>query len=92
MLTRAQAWYDAFASNSSLLRPIILTIFQAKNVLVQNIKMLNSPEWFNLVNEGQNVTYSGITINAASTSSHGPSNTDGWGRFQLRLFIPLHGY
>ncbi|KAJ7366378.1 glycoside hydrolase family 28 protein [Mycena albidolilacea] len=76
--TNIVAWYDAFASNSSLLRPIILTIFQAKNVLVQNIKMLNSPEWFNLVNEGQNVTYSGITINAASTSSHGPSNTDGW--------------
>ncbi|KAJ7037716.1 glycoside hydrolase family 28 protein [Mycena alexandri] len=73
-----QAWYDAFASNSSLLRPITMTLFQATNVLVQNIKMLNSPEWFNLVNEGKNVTYSNITINAASTSSHGASNTDGW--------------
>ncbi|KAJ7727378.1 pectin lyase fold/virulence factor [Mycena metata] len=73
-----QAWYDAFASNSSLLRPITLTLFQATNVVVQNIKMLNSPEWFNLVNEGKNVTYSNITINAASTSSHGASNTDGW--------------
>ncbi|KAJ7163009.1 glycoside hydrolase family 28 protein [Mycena filopes] len=73
-----QAWYDAFASNSSLLRPITMTIFQATNVLVQNIKMINSPEWFNLVNEGKNVTYSGITLNAASTSSHGAANTDGW--------------
>lgn len=37
------------ASNSSLLRPIILTIFQAQDVLVKNINMINSPEWFNLV-------------------------------------------
>ncbi|KAJ7118780.1 pectin lyase fold/virulence factor [Mycena epipterygia] len=73
-----QAWYDAFASNSSLLRPITMTLFQATNVLVQNIKMINSPEWFNLVNEGKNVTFDNIHINAVSTSSHGPSNTDGW--------------
>ncbi|KAJ6544085.1 glycoside hydrolase family 28 protein [Mycena capillaripes] len=73
-----QLWYDTFASNSSLLRPIIMTIFQGTNVLVQNIKMLNSPEWFNLVNEGKNVTFSGMTLTAASTSSHGAANTDGW--------------
>jgi galacturan 1,4-alpha-galacturonidase len=73
-----QAWYDAFASNSSLLRPITMTLFQATNVLVQNIKMINSPEWFNFVNEGKNVTFSGVNLNAASTSSNGASNTDGW--------------
>jgi len=73
-----QAWYDAFASNSSLLRPITMTLFQATNVLVQNINMINSPEWFNLVNEGKNVTFDNIHLNAVSTSSHGPSNTDGW--------------
>ncbi|KAF7357457.1 Protein kinase domain-containing protein [Mycena sanguinolenta] len=73
-----QAWYDAFASNSSLLRPVTLTLFQATNVLVQDIFMINSPEWFNFVNEGKNVTFNNVTFNAASTSSHGASNTDGW--------------
>jgi len=73
-----QPWYDAFASNSSLLRPITLTIFQARNVLVENINMVNGPEWHNLVNEGQNVVYNNININAVSNSSHGPANTDGW--------------
>ncbi|KAJ6480087.1 pectin lyase fold/virulence factor [Mycena vulgaris] len=57
-----QLWYDTFASNSSLLRPIILTVFQGTNVLVQNIKMLNSPEWFNLVNEGKNANTDGWDI------------------------------
>ncbi|KAK7035766.1 putative exopolygalacturonase X [Favolaschia claudopus] len=73
-----QDWWDAFASNSSLLRPIILTIFQASDVLVKDIAMINSPEWFNLVNEGKNVTYDNIHIDAVSTSDHKASNTDGW--------------
>ncbi|KAJ6606415.1 glycoside hydrolase family 28 protein [Mycena vulgaris] len=77
-----QDWYDAFASNSSLLRPIILTLFQATNVLVKDIKMINSPEWFNLVNEGKNVTYDNITIDASSSSSHRPVNTDGWDTYR----------
>ncbi|KAL5483251.1 hypothetical protein ACEPAI_8481 [Sanghuangporus weigelae] len=73
-----QVWYDAFRSNSSLLRPIILTIFNGTNVLVENIKMINSPEWFNLAHSSVNVTYSNINITAVSTSSAKIANTDGW--------------
>lgn len=43
------------AKNSSLGRPIILTIFQATDVTVENIRMINSPEWFNLVRKILNV-------------------------------------
>ncbi|PPQ67956.1 hypothetical protein CVT26_005836 [Gymnopilus dilepis] len=73
-----QLWWDTFASNSSLLRPITLTIFQAKTVRVENIRMINSPEWHNLVNEGQDVVFNKINISSLSTSSHGAANTDGW--------------
>ncbi|KAG9221252.1 hypothetical protein CCMSSC00406_0008913 [Pleurotus cornucopiae] len=73
-----QIWYDTFASNSSLLRPIVLTLFQATDVVVENINMINGPEWFNLVNEGKNIVYSNLHIDARSTSSHKISNTDGW--------------
>ncbi|KAJ7444125.1 pectin lyase fold/virulence factor [Mycena galericulata] len=66
------------AANASLLRPITLTLFQATDVLVQDITMLNSPEWFNFVNEGKNVTFANVSLRAASTSANGPSNTDGW--------------
>lgn len=37
------------ASNKTLLRPITLTVFQAENVLINNIHMINGPEWHNLV-------------------------------------------
>ncbi|KAJ7872121.1 pectin lyase fold/virulence factor [Mycena olivaceomarginata] len=47
-----------------------------------NIKMINSPNWFNLVNEGKNVTYSDITITATSTSSNSAGNTDGWDTYR----------
>ncbi|KAF5354908.1 hypothetical protein D9756_005522 [Leucocoprinus leucothites] len=73
-----QAWYDAFASNSTLLRPIVLTIFQASNVLVEDITYVNGPEWHNLVNEANGVVFNNIRINAGSTSSHTAKNTDGW--------------
>ncbi|KAG6920040.1 hypothetical protein DXG01_010108 [Tephrocybe rancida] len=73
-----QAWYDAFATNSTLLRPIILTIHQATDVVVENITMINGPEWHNLINESKNVLYQNITIKAVSTSTHPIANTDGW--------------
>ncbi|KAF8911408.1 glycoside hydrolase family 28 protein [Mucidula mucida] len=69
-----QAWYDAFEANSSLPRPIILTIYQGNHVLVENIEMIDSPEWFNLIYESNDVRYNNMTITAA-TDTH---NTDGW--------------
>ncbi|KNZ73955.1 putative exopolygalacturonase B [Termitomyces sp. J132] len=73
-----QAWYDALSANSTLLRPIILTVSQANGAVVENITMINSPEWHNLIIESENVLYQNVTINAASTSSNRPANTDGW--------------
>uniref|UniRef100_A0A0W0FB86 galacturonan 1,4-alpha-galacturonidase n=1 Tax=Moniliophthora roreri TaxID=221103 RepID=A0A0W0FB86_MONRR len=77
-----QAWYDRLASNSTLQRPISLTIFQGTNVVIEDITMINSPEWFNLVNESRNVTYSNITIHTESTSGNPPRNTDGWDTYR----------
>ncbi|KAI0261285.1 pectin lyase fold/virulence factor [Gloeopeniophorella convolvens] len=73
-----QAWYDGFAKNSSLVRPIILTVFEGDNVAIQNIKLLNSPEWNNLVHQSRNVVYANIHINSQSTSENNAANTDGW--------------
>jgi len=37
------------AANASLVRPILLTVYQGNNITVENIAMLNSPNWVNLV-------------------------------------------
>ncbi|KAG6813759.1 hypothetical protein H0H92_007711 [Tricholoma furcatifolium] len=73
-----QAWWDAFATNSSLLRPILLTIDQAEGLVVENIHMINSPEWHNLINESKDVIYRNMTLNSISASSNAAANTDGW--------------
>ncbi|EGN92764.1 glycoside hydrolase family 28 protein [Serpula lacrymans var. lacrymans S7.3] len=73
-----QVWYDAFASNDTLLRPILLTIYQATNVAIEGINMINGPEWINFVNEGQGILYDGVNISAVSTSENPAKNTDGW--------------
>ncbi|TFY74908.1 hypothetical protein EWM64_g9105 [Hericium alpestre] len=44
-----QAWWDALPSNSTLQRPIILTVFEGTDVTVRHINEVNSPFWFNLV-------------------------------------------
>ncbi|KAF9243220.1 glycoside hydrolase family 28 protein [Melanogaster broomeanus] len=77
-----QVWYDAFATNATLLRPILLTLYQAKNVVIEDITMINGPEWINFVNEGQNILYNRITINATSNSSNPAKNTDGWDTYR----------
>ncbi|TDL23426.1 glycoside hydrolase family 28 protein [Rickenella mellea] len=73
-----QAWYDAFKKNGSLLRPILLTVYKAKTVVIENIKMVNPPEWFNFVNEGTDITYNNLNLSAVSTNSNPAKNTDGW--------------
>lgn len=35
--------------NATLLRPVTFTIFQGTNITIQNITMINSPNWFNFV-------------------------------------------
>ncbi|KAI0067607.1 glycoside hydrolase family 28 protein [Artomyces pyxidatus] len=73
-----QAWYDAFAQNSSLIRPITLTVFNGQHITVRDITQINSPEWFNFVYGSNNVLYDNLHINAVSTSNNTIKNTDGW--------------
>ncbi|KZV67880.1 glycoside hydrolase family 28 protein [Peniophora sp. CONT] len=77
-----QAWYDKFASNSSLVRPILLTVFGSKNLTVKDVTLLNSPEWVNLVWQSSDVVYDNVNISARSTSSKDAKNTDGWDIYQ----------
>ncbi|KAG1852324.1 pectin lyase fold/virulence factor [Suillus tomentosus] len=56
------------ANNSTFLRPILLTIYQATDVAIKNITMINSPEWFNFVS----------ISDVLSTSKNLAQDTDGW--------------
>ncbi len=49
-----------------------------ENDIFEDITMLNSPEWFNFVNEGKHVSYNNIRISATTSSVNRIANTDGW--------------
>ncbi|ORY60577.1 glycoside hydrolase family 28 protein [Pseudomassariella vexata] len=62
-----QAWYDQFAAEPTLLRPITLVL-----------DGLQGGSWFNLIANSSDILVSDVTINVGSTSSNPAKNTDGW--------------
>ncbi|KAH9941722.1 pectin lyase-like protein [Epithele typhae] len=81
-----QVWWDtlnntgnsgtAGGSSTTFARPIPLTVGNATNVVVENIREIGSPFWF--VYQSNNVTYKNINIRAVSFSSSPTANSDGW--------------
>ncbi|KAI0631224.1 pectin lyase-like protein [Trametes polyzona] len=83
-----QVWWDTFnnthnagtagGSSTTFARPIPLTVGNATNVVVENIRQIGSPFWNNFVYQSTNVTYKGISIRSQSYSSSPTANSDGW--------------
>ncbi|KAH8908026.1 polygalacturonase [Coniochaeta sp. PMI_546] len=73
-----QPWYDAFAANASLQRPILLVLDGLSGGSVTGLKMRNSPNWFNLIANSSDIIVSDLDIKVGSTSKNPAKNTDGW--------------
>ncbi|TVY82545.1 putative exopolygalacturonase X [Lachnellula suecica] len=66
-------WYSAGETG-----PIPWTIYNAKNVLVENIKQVQSPFWNNFVYQSSNVTFNNINLHSIQSDGSQAQNTDGW--------------
>ncbi|KAH6612125.1 pectin lyase fold/virulence factor [Boeremia exigua] len=66
-------WYNAGKTG-----PIPWVIYNAQNVLVENIKQTQSPFWHNLVYGSHNVTFNNINLHSIQSSGKQAQNTDGW--------------
>jgi galacturan 1,4-alpha-galacturonidase len=66
-------WYAAGTTG-----PIPWVIYNAKNVLVENINMVQSPFWHNFIYQSSNVTFNNINLNSIQTDGSQAQNTDGW--------------
>ncbi|WP_368859234.1 glycosyl hydrolase family 28 protein, partial [Vibrio parahaemolyticus] len=65
-----QPWYDAFAANASLQRPILLVLDGLSGGFVTGLKMRNSPNWFNLIANSSDIIVSDLDIKVGSTSKN----------------------
>jgi galacturan 1,4-alpha-galacturonidase len=73
-----QAWYDLYAKNPLILRPILFVIYGARGGSAKNLNLVNSPQWFNFIANSSNFVYDGLHIAGKSISSNVAKNTDGW--------------
>jgi polygalacturonase len=75
---QGQAWWDAFANDSSISRPQEVSLGHVTRVQISGIRLQNPPEEHIWVKSDTNVTITGITIATPGASGRSPpKNTDG---------------
>jgi len=72
-----QAWYDLYAKDIYILRPILFGLIGAENAKISDLNFRYSPQWYTLVANSSNVVFSNIDIFGDSTSKNPAKNTDG---------------
>ncbi|CAE7030548.1 Exopolygalacturonase [Pyrenophora teres f. teres] len=77
-----QAWYDLYAKDIYILRPILFGLIGAENAKISDLKFRYSPQWYTLVANSSNVVFSNIDIFGDSTSKNPAKNTDGWDTYR----------
>ncbi|KAG6030429.1 hypothetical protein E4U41_000098 [Claviceps citrina] len=77
-----QVWYDAFAKDSMIQRPVLFVLDGLHGGSVTGLKMRNPPFWFNLIANSSDILVSDIELTVESTSSNPAKNTDGWDTYR----------
>lgn len=80
-----QVWYDMFAVNATLQRPILMGIIGLEGASIGPLKLRHSPSWYHIVANSSNVVFDGLDISGYSTSSYVAKNTDGWYFLSFRM-------
>jgi galacturan 1,4-alpha-galacturonidase len=78
-----QAWYDAFAKNATLERPILFVVLGLDGGSVSGLRLTQSPNWFFLVANSTDVIFDDIHISIASSSSNPAKNTGTYSSLSL---------
>jgi galacturan 1,4-alpha-galacturonidase len=72
-----QVWYDLFAVDIYILRPILFGAIGLKGGSISDLKLRYSPQWYTLVANSTDVVFSNIDIFGASNNKNLAKNTDG---------------
>ncbi|KAH7377381.1 pectin lyase fold/virulence factor [Pyrenochaeta sp. MPI-SDFR-AT-0127] len=77
-----QVWYDLYAKNIYILRPILFGAIGLKGGRIEDLKFRYSPQWYTLVANSSDVVFSNIDIAGGSVSKNPAKNTDGWDTYR----------
>lgn len=70
-----QVWYDLYAKDIYILRPILFGTVGLKGGHISDLKFRYSPQWYNFVANSSDVVFSNIDIAGGSVSSNPAKNT-----------------
>lgn len=70
-----QIWWDRIVTNTTLQRPILLGIMGLKGGSMSNIKLINPPNWFQLVANSSDLIFDNLNQTAVSTSANLAKNS-----------------
>lgn len=77
-----QVWYDLYASNIYILRPIIMGVVGLHDSTISDLNLRYSPEYYHFVANSSNVVFNNITVAGGSKSKNPAKNTDGWDTYR----------
>ncbi|EQB50964.1 polygalacturonase [Colletotrichum gloeosporioides Cg-14] len=78
-----QTWWNALAGNSTVIRPLLLGTDGLKGGSITGLKMINSPNWFNIIANSSDILISDMDLSVVVTNSTSPAkNTDGWDTYR----------
>ncbi|KAI9933913.1 hypothetical protein MW887_004985 [Aspergillus wentii] len=77
-----QVWYDLYAEDALILRPILVGIIGLNGGTIGPLKLRYSPQWYQLVVNSSDVLFDGIDITGYSSSDNEAKNTDGWDTYR----------
>ncbi|KUI55797.1 Exopolygalacturonase X [Cytospora mali] len=77
-----QVWYDLYAEDKYILRPVLIGIDGLNNSILTDLNLRYSPMYYVFMANATDVVFNNININGDSTSSNVAKNTDGWDTYR----------
>ncbi|KAK5128097.1 Exopolygalacturonase X-1 [Meristemomyces frigidus] len=77
-----QVWYDLYASNIYILRPILFGTIGLNGGSISDLYFRYSPQYYNFVANSTDVVFQDINISGFSQSTALAKNTDGWDTYR----------
>ncbi|KAM0431380.1 hypothetical protein ACHAPT_005357 [Fusarium lateritium] len=91
-----QAYWKEIETNktasSRLLRPILFTFEDAHGASMTNLRMRNSPNWFNIIANSSDVLISNLDVRASSVDGVKIANSDGWDTYRSDNVVIQNSY
>lgn len=80
---QGQVWWDLIpVSNDTLNRPILFNIDGLHGGTISHLHLMNPPDWFNVLQNSQDVTYTDLNMTAVSNGTYPAANSDGWDTYR----------